>query len=105
MTSHPKPRRKKQLEPLDWRELAEGPALRGLMEVLSTSPEVARERASKRAEVEAQPTSREGRTSPSADFGAVGVSPSVGAAFLEQPIALRQERGVTLAFEDNIPAL
>ena len=36
MTSRPKPRRKQPPEPLDWRELAEAPALRGLAEVLST---------------------------------------------------------------------
>ena len=56
MTSRPKSRRKQLNEPLDWRELAAGPALRGLAEVLSTPPEVARERASKRAEIETHAT-------------------------------------------------
>lgn len=51
MTSRPKLRRKKPIEALDWRELAEAPALRGLTEVLSTPPEVARERAAKRESV------------------------------------------------------
>ena len=37
MESRPKLRRKKTIEPLDWRELAQAPALRGLTEVLSSS--------------------------------------------------------------------
>ena len=68
MTSPPKPRRKKAPEPLDWRELAAGPALRGLVEVLSTPAGVARERASRRAELEVQ-------ADPPVDSPSVGVSP------------------------------
>jgi hypothetical protein len=82
MTSQPKQRRKKALEPLDWRELAEGPALRGLTEVLATPPEVARQRASQRAQVdiEVQPDSV-GETSVSVEgrgASTEGVSPTVG---------------------------
>lgn len=77
MTSQPKPRRKRTLEPLDWRELAEGPALRGLTEILSTPPDIARERASKRAEVEAQPASAGAASSDGASSLTVGVSPTV----------------------------
>jgi hypothetical protein len=33
--SQPKPRRKNQIEPLDWKELADAPALRGLEEALT----------------------------------------------------------------------
>src|SRR4051794_16442816 len=54
MTSPSKRRPKKRVEPLDWRELAAAPALRGLAEVLSTSGEVARERALKRAQIDAE---------------------------------------------------
>jgi hypothetical protein len=49
MTLPSKLRRKKPPEALDWRELARGPALRGLAEVLATPPEVAKERAEQRA--------------------------------------------------------
>lgn len=52
MTSPSKPRRKKSPEVLDWRELARGPALRGLAEVLGTTPEVAKDRADRRQLVE-----------------------------------------------------
>ena len=69
MISRPKPRRKKVPEPLDWRELAEGPALRGLAEVLATPLEVARSRASKRTDVDRI----DGSATPT-----VGRSPSVG---------------------------
>ncbi len=48
MTSPSKPRRKKSPEVLDWRELTEGPALRGLSELLGTTIEVARDRADRR---------------------------------------------------------
>lgn len=74
MTSRPKPRRKKAIEPLDWRELAEGPALRGLSEILSTPPEIARERASKRAEIDGGPNMHD---SPSGTSHAVP-PPTVG---------------------------
>jgi len=49
MTLPSKQRRKKPPEALDWRELARGPALRGLAEVLATLPETAKERAEQRA--------------------------------------------------------
>lgn len=49
MTLPSKQRRKKPSEALDWRELARGPALRGLAEVLATPPEIAKERAEQRA--------------------------------------------------------
>ena len=52
MASPSKRRPKKRVEPLDWRELADAPALRGLAEVLSTPPEVARERAFKRTQLD-----------------------------------------------------
>jgi hypothetical protein len=83
MTSQPKPRRKKGLEPLDWRELAEAPALRGLTEILSTPPEVARERASKRAEISGQET-------PAGALDPRDVSPTVGVsgAFQDQPLKI-----------------
>jgi len=64
MRSPSKRRPKKGLEPLDWRELAEAPALRGLAEVLSTSPDAARERAAKRAEVELSVTARTSAMNP-----------------------------------------
>lgn len=48
MTLPSKQRRKKPPEALDWRELARGPALRGLAEVLATPPEIAKERAEQR---------------------------------------------------------
>ena len=47
-----KKRLKKPVHVLDWRELARGPALRGLAEILATPPEVARERTDKRNLVE-----------------------------------------------------
>lgn len=49
MTLPSKQRRKKPPEALDWRELARGPALRGLAEVLATPPEIVKERAEQRA--------------------------------------------------------
>lgn len=49
MTLPSKQRRKKLPEALDWRELARGPALRGLAEVLATPPAIAKERAEQRA--------------------------------------------------------
>lgn len=84
MTSQPKPRRKKAIEALDWRELAEAPALRGLSEVLSTPPEVARERAAKRADLEADragdtPTVGETSATAPSEVGA----PTVGESMLE----------------------
>ena len=48
MTLPSKQRRKKPAAVLDWRELAQGPALRGLAEVLATPPELAKERACQR---------------------------------------------------------
>ena len=48
MTLPSKKRYKKPPEALDWRELARGPALRGLAEVLATPPEIAKERAEQR---------------------------------------------------------
>lgn len=89
MTSQPKQRRKKALEPLDWRELAKGPALRGLTEILTTPPELARERASKRAEVDAQPT-----------LQGMGVSPTVGVSPEDENTSIRAD-----ALGDGFPAL
>lgn len=80
--SRPKPRRKKPIEPLDWRELAEGPALRGLAEVLSTSAEVARERASRRAEAAGTASSlvlpAEGGSTTVVETPTAGERPTVG---------------------------
>lgn len=47
-----KSRPKRPPEPLDWKELASGPALRGLTDVLATTPEVARDRAARRMALE-----------------------------------------------------
>lgn len=47
-----KRRTKKPPEPLDWRELARGPALRGLTDVLATPADVARDRAARRIALE-----------------------------------------------------
>ena len=49
-TSKRRPR--KPPEPLDWRELASGPALRGLTDVLATPADVARDRAARRIALE-----------------------------------------------------
>jgi hypothetical protein len=48
MAQAPKKRAKRAPEPLDWKELASGPALRGLSEVLATPAEAAKERAARR---------------------------------------------------------
>jgi hypothetical protein len=90
----PKSRRKKPVEPLDWRELAEGPALRGLAEVLSTPPEVARERASKRAEIDfpALPVA-------SLKSSTVGATPSV----VEIPTDIETPSGGLAPSEDRTP--
>jgi hypothetical protein len=74
MTSQSKRPRKKQPEALDWRELAGGPALRGLAEVLATPREVARERAAKRIELNAS----------------VGDSPAVGETVFPAPASIEK---------------
>ncbi len=83
MTSQPKPRRKKVPEPLDWRELAEGPALRGLAEVLATPPEVARDRASKRAAMDAGAVDIANESGTVGESPTVTVPPSVGGTVVE----------------------
>lgn len=66
MRPHKAGRRKKTVEALDWRELASGPALRGLAEVLSTPAETSKERLIQRTEV-----------APAIDTPTVDVTPTV----------------------------
>jgi len=53
MPQAPKKKPKRAPEPLDWKELASGPALRGLSEVLATPAEAAKERAARRLALDA----------------------------------------------------
>jgi len=99
MSQPPNKRRRNKLpESIDWRELASGPALRGLSDVLATPADVARERAARRMSLEgissASPLSEgitptvgeapiptTGTTTPSvAEAPTVGVSPLEGVA-------------------------
>lgn len=48
MAQPPKKKPKRQPEPLNWKELAAGPALRGLTEVLATPADAAKDRAARR---------------------------------------------------------
>ena len=48
MAQAPKKKPKRQPEPLNWKELAAGPALRGLTEVLATPADAAKDRAARR---------------------------------------------------------
>ena len=74
-----RPRAKRAPEPLDWRALASGPALRGLTEVLATPADVSRDRAARRLALEAAielPTSLP--FSEASERPTVGDSPTVG---------------------------
>lgn len=79
MTSPPKPKRRKPPEALDWRELAQAPALRGLSEVLSpvleSPPEVLPPTA-------VLPTSG-GRTPTAAFTTSVGAPPAPAAEWVD----------------------
>ena len=76
MKPRSKQRRKKEPEALDWRELAKGPALRGLAEVLTTPAAVARERAAKRQAVSVSESPTVGETPTHYDTPTVGGSPA-----------------------------
>ena len=97
----PRPKKRAAPEPLDWRELASGPALRGLSDVLATPAEVSRDRAARRiaaadsvevsAAVGVTPTVVEWRsvvvTPTVADVIAPDVTPTVGVTPTEGEIA------------------
>jgi len=76
MAQPPKRRPKRAPEPLDWRELANGPALRGLSDVLATPAAVSRERAERRRAVDQDQTPTDDHTPTVVESPTVGVSPA-----------------------------